>query len=335
MRDLLIRYLLGELDGPERTQLEAQLDTSPELRRELAYLQACLPAEPKPPAADEPPPDLASRTLERITCGGCDPADEDHLALVAAVDPPASSARWSMADLTAAAGMFLAVSMLFLPAVRQSRDATRRVECANNLRQLGTLLIQYSDDHGGFFPVVGREQNAGIFAVHLVHESYVSPQELQQLLVCRSSDLGERVATGQDTVRLPCRKSLNSACAKQLAEMRRTMSGSYAYRIGYVDGDRYFAIRNERSPHAPLLADSPSYLMANLQSANHGGCGQNVLRQDGSGPYLKASVVLGPTGEDQIFLNHNEDPEAGHGKFDAVLVRSDATPGLVPPNSVP
>lgn len=336
MRDLLVRYLLGELDSSERQQLEAKLQKSPELRRELAYLQACMPDEPKPPAADEPPPDLASRTLERISSGEKDgPRREEALAMAAAIEPPAGSARWSLADMTAAAGMFLAVSMLFLPAVRQSRDAARRTECANNLRQLGSLLIQYSEDHGGFFPMVAGDENAGIFAVRLVHERYVTPEELRKLLVCRSSEFGQRVADGQDTVRLPCRKSMESACAKQLAELRRTMSGSYAYRIGYIDGDRYFGIRNERSPHEPLLADAPSYTMANLQSANHGGYGQNVLRQDGSVGYQKTCTVLVPEGEDQLFLNNDDMPEAGRGRLDAVLVRSEATPGLVPEATVP
>jgi hypothetical protein len=335
MRDLLVRYLLGELDAREREQLEAELHKSPELRRELSYLRACLPDEPKPPAAEGPPRDLASRTLERIACGDTCPPSDDACRALADVEPPTGSARWSLADMTAAAGMFLAVGMLFLPAVRQSRDAARRTECANNLRQLGTILIQYSEDHGGFFPVVGRDDNAGIFAMHLVHERYATPEELQRLLVCRSSELGERVANGQDTVRLPCRKSMASACANQLAEMRRTMSGSYAYRIGYIAGDRYYGIRNERSPRAPLLSDSPSYLMANLQSANHGGCGQNMLMQDGSVGYQRTSMLLAPHGEDQIFLNDVNVPEAGHGKFDTVLMRSDATPGLVPPQSVP
>jgi hypothetical protein len=335
MRDLLVRYLLGELNAHEREQLEAELEKSPELRRELSYLRACLPEEPKPPAADGPPSGLASRTLERITTGH-DPREHDPACTLAReVEPPAGNSGWGLADMTAAAGMFLAVAMLFLPAMRQSRDAARRTECSNNLRELGALLTQYSDDHGGFFPVVGRDENAGVYALRLVHERYVTPQELAKLLVCRSSEAGERIATGQDSVQLPCRKGIKNATMVQLVEYRRNMSPSYAYTLGYVAGDRYYGIRNEHSVRAPLLSDAPSYKMADLQSANHGGCGQNVLHHDGSVGYQKSSTMPAPEGEDHLFLNVDGVPEAGQAKTDSVLGRSESTPGLVPEHSIP
>ena len=67
MRDHLVRYLLGELDFKERRLLEEQLQKSPELRRELAYLRECLPSpeSPEPPLA-APPMGLAERTVDRV-----------------------------------------------------------------------------------------------------------------------------------------------------------------------------------------------------------------------------------------------------------------------------
>jgi hypothetical protein len=44
MRELLIRYLLGELDSQEHDQLHAELRRNPELRSELAHLRACFAA---------------------------------------------------------------------------------------------------------------------------------------------------------------------------------------------------------------------------------------------------------------------------------------------------
>ena len=44
MRELLIRYLLGELDATEQRRLEDELRDSPTLQRELAHLQTCFAA---------------------------------------------------------------------------------------------------------------------------------------------------------------------------------------------------------------------------------------------------------------------------------------------------
>jgi hypothetical protein len=113
------------------------------------------------------------------------------------------------------------------------------------------------------------------------------------------------------------------------------MSPSYAYSLGYVSGDRYYGIRNEHSSRAPLLSDAPSYKMADLQSSNHGGGGQNLLHHDGSVSYQTSSRVTVPEGEDHLFLNFDGVPEAGQAKTDSVLGRSESTPGLVPEHSIP
>ena len=59
MRELLIRYLLGELEPHEHDAVQQQLAESPELRRELAHLRSCFANAVQDDDPDEPPRGLA------------------------------------------------------------------------------------------------------------------------------------------------------------------------------------------------------------------------------------------------------------------------------------
>jgi hypothetical protein len=318
MRELLIRYLLGELDASQQRRLEDQLRNSPDLRRELAHLQSCFgAAQDSGRADDEPPCNLARRVTDSV-CG-----DSGFTRSAANVEPPSCVLGWSLADLTVAGGVFLAVSMLLFPALRDSRDATRRNVCANNLQNMHIVLARYAENHGNYFPGIHPQDYAGMFVLRLIHEDYASPDRLAELLVCPASRLADQRRASPSEPKLTKVENVDSIAGPQLAELCRDASGSYAVRIGYIHRNQYYWIRDDRSDRTPLMADAPDFQVAGVGSANHDGYGQNVLYSSGRVVFL-TSVTL--PGEDHVFLNANGLPAAGRGRNDVVLVSGERTP---------
>jgi hypothetical protein len=215
--------------------------------------------------------------------------------------------------MVVAAGVFLAASMLFFPAIANSRFRSHVTACQRNLQQLGYALTGYAEQHQGLFPEIPIEGNravAGVYAPLLAeHQLLTQPQ----WVICPASSLTHE----RSTWRLPTLEQIDRARGRQLRNLWRDMGGSYGYNLGYVADGKYLTPRNAGRAHYALLSDAPSLHLPGHQSTNHGGRGQNVLYEDNRVQFLVCTFVGAPA--NTIFLNRDGFAEAGIDEDDSVI----------------
>lgn len=342
MRENLLGFLLGALDDSQQEAVAEQLQQNRHLARQCARLEERLEVLKVDRAHYEPPVNLALETIafvasqaERDEWEQDEPVDTATRATVtratvtrAAVSPSLSgseplsgSSRWTLADIIVAAGICAAAAVLFFPAIASSRQQAALAQCQNNLRQIGVALTQHSEQNGGQFPEVpanGKLAAAGIYAPVLFEDRLLNDP---RTMICPSSNLADR----RDVYRVPTWAQLEAAEGNQLQMLLREMGGSYGYVFGYVDKDgNYHATHNRRRPTFAVAADAPSLHLAGRQSANHGGCGQNVLYEDGHVQFVSRCRPVDSS--DELYLSDRGFVEAGRHWNDSVVADSASRP---------
>ena len=318
IREQLLGYLLDALDDAERTEVEQQLATNPDWNYELESLALTLEPLAETYEEFEPPAGLAERTTSMIAAGTkVTPATKGFGPVSRAESR--SRNRWSIADVVVMAGICLSGSLLFFPAISQSRYAARLQACQNNLRELGFALIDYSEKAGqGYFPEVPIEGNravAGIYAPVLLDAGYLTDETR---IICPSSTLVQQTVGWE----VPSLEEIDQASGRTLILIQRSIGGSYGYNLGVVIDGRHRAPRNLGRTYFALMADAPSLQGVGSRGVNHGGNGDNILYEDGHIRY----VVEHRAGGDDPFVNRLGWTEAGVDANDAVVA-----PGFTPP----
>lgn len=331
MRDDLLAYLLNDLDEEQRRRIEQRLEVDPIWQHELERLRAYVEEahQSSESADDSIPQDLVNRTCSFVkqasSQGALSPAVLPASLTESQDLVAAKSNRWTLIDFAVVASILLVMGTLLVPAIRESRESARRVQCKAKLSSLGFALSMYAQNSGGNLPAIQQHENAGMYAVKLLESGLLTREQLAELLVCPSTQLADDVFRGAKIFRIPSRRELQVASGDQLKSLLEDMGGSFAYRVGYFDKHgNYRQVEFIARSSAPMMADKPSFGFAALQSANHGGGGQNVLFQDRSVRYY--SVCKQEGRDKNWFLNEDGQPAAGKHESDVVMIRSEARP---------
>ncbi len=329
----LLGYLADALEPDERLAIEESLRRDSALKEELRYVRRQLEVLHDTGLDYEPPPGLASRTLELIAqqehpVTGTAPLEDNRVEFdparkrnrrgEVAREPLTPAMRsWRFVDIAVAAAVCLAAAGLVFPLLNISRSNARVMACANNLREVGMAMTQYSEHQNGFFPRVaetGSLAAGGIYAPTLLAGGYVTDP---RTFICPGSSLADDAS-----LRIPTVAELQAASGEQLTELHRRMGGSYGYALGYRQAGVYRPTRNLYRDTFALVADEPSEDCSS--SPNHSGKGHNVLLEDGHVVFLKSCRLVGSM--DDIFTNDDGKAAAGCHVNDAVIVRSDVSP---------
>jgi len=334
MQENLLGYLLGALDGEEQADIKQRLDYDPQLREQLAELEAQLIPLEQERWQHEPPAGLAASTCKAIFDSKVttEPAVSarstikeakkrsradraDGLSHLSEWNPRKHG--WDFVDAAIAAGIFAAAALLFFPAIANSRNAARMAACQNNLRLGSVGLSAFGAQNNGVLPYIPTSGNtgvAGFYAPQLVEGGFIDEDAR---FLCPASTLA---ASERGSFRVPTAKEIHAARGTELAEMQQTMGGSYMYTLGHFKRGRHYSTTNRGRNSFPVLADA-RLTPDGKRVAPHGEEGVNVAFEGG---HVRFIVGLAPN--HPFFVSDRGVIEAGSREKDAVLGHSWARP---------
>lgn len=187
----------------------------------------------------------------------------------------ASRSGFTLIEVLVALSVIGVLLSLLAPAVQQAREAARRIDCGNRLRQIGVALHNYADTHGGLLPPAGEQVT--VFPSAVFVDRNLSPQArllpyLGQSALWSSIDLSE---TGAFAEQAPPASQLNgSLMVRQVSVLEcpsdTVPKGGVSYRMCRGSSPGYYQTMDNVSPKAPALAGVAAHFGYRLSAITDG-----------------------------------------------------------------
>ncbi len=243
------------------------------------------------------------------------------------------AAGFSLVELLVAIGMFIVLATIFIPFILSRREAANRVACADNLANVRQGLRNYATDNAGRFPrvvydvarlpngyvaftgpdadspftpdspVQPNDVTASLWL--LVRGGYVTPNRF----ICPSTSDVQDPGTSAAGLAVPVTARGNFRGAFRLSySFASPFSAAPEYRVN-DDLPWDFALMADRNPGVlAASAGSSAMQLAEGNSRNHGGAGQNVLHPGGHVSFEKTPYC--GVGHDNIYTALADKPLA-------------------------
>ena len=211
---------------------------------------------------------------------------------------------FTLVEILVVVAIVSVLAALMVPSLKGMVVAAQRAECASNLRQLGTGILLYANDHDGFLPGTTHElgtdvERAWIFAL----KPYLG--EVDKVRICPADPKGaERLAANGTSyilnsfVFVPRVGPFGEALPGSLNNLRYLSEPSKTLFAANVSDDRGASVQNDHTHSerwdgnwGALCADLEPDRFTSSPSADHLDGSANYLFGDGRVENIAARIV--------------------------------------------